>query len=44
MDFVLPQSVLNVALFNLVAPLVIEMVDLTSHLAAVLQIVGLVDL
>jgi len=44
MDFILPQSMFNIALFDLVAPLIIEMVDLARYLSTVLQVICLVNL
>jgi hypothetical protein len=43
MNLVLSQSMLDVALLDLLAPTVVEMVNLASHFTAVLQIVALVD-
>ena len=43
-DFVLPQRMLNVVVFDLVVPTVIEMVNFAGDFTAILQVKRLVDL
>lgn len=44
MNLVLTQCMLNVTLLNLLAPLVVEVVDLAGYLTAVFQVIGFVYL
>lgn len=44
MNLVLAQRMLYVTLLNLLAPLVVEVVNLAGYLTAVLQVIGLVYL
>ena len=44
MDLVLSQSMLDVVIFDLVTPTVVEVVNFAGYLTAIFQIEGLVDL